>query len=566
MSRGRVARAIAVLVLVAAAGSCSSDDDGPDGGGDDAAGEPAETPERPVESRPLSAETEAWWAYDRPAEYGSVREAIDVEVEDGTPLDCSLIRPAGPDGAAAPGEFPGLVVEFTPYHVQRAGFEAEAAWFAERGYNGLICNVRGTGESGGTWGNAMSAQDRRDARDLVEWLAEQPFSDGRIGQFGESYGGQTSYGAAVEGAPSLRAVAPLQPPASLYDDAIYPGGIKSTERGTIDFWPPIGQSLSGGRIDPDAEFATNRDHPTFDDYWEERSFGGRYDDIEVPVLTVGGWEDGFFRSGTLANIEGAPDRTWAIYGPWPHMSPVRFAGCAFCLEDGLSPGVLLAWFDRWVMELEDVPVPDEPTFVSYEGPEGVGAGWRELSHWDPDGVEPLTLALGTGGTLAEPDSGAAAGSGATGPAGEVTFAQPGDPAAEGMSATFTTAPLTEDGVLVGRPTLTIEATLSGPDANLYAELLDVAPDGTPTVVNDGFLRASHRESHVEPSPVEPGEPVTFTFEVRADHHRFAAGHAVALRLSGGSAGTLVPNEEPVDVTITTGTGASTLTLPGVAGL
>ena len=558
MPRGRVVRAIAVLVLVgAAAGSCSSGDDGEgDGaGGDDA--EEAEAPERPVESRPLSPGTEAWWAYDRPAEYGSVRESLDVEVSDGTPLDCSLVRPAGPDGAPAPGEFPGLVVEFTPYHVQRASYEAEAAWFAERGYNGLICNVRGTGESGGTWRNAMSAQDGQDAHDLVEWLADQPFSDGRIGQFGESYGGQTSYGAAVEGAPSLRAVAPLQAPASLYDDAIYPGGIKSTERGTIDFWPPIGQSLSGGRIDPEAEFATNRDHPTFDGYWEERSFAGRYDDIEVPVLAIGGWEDGFFRSGTLANIEGALDRTWAIYGPWPHMTPVRFEGCGFCLADGLSPGVLLAWFDRWVMELEDVPVPDEPTFVSYEGPEGVGAGWRELSHWDADGVEPLTLALGADGSLAE-----AGGAGSAD--GEVTFAQPGDPAAPGTSATFTTAPLAEDRVLLGRPTLTLSATLSGPDANLYVELLDVAPDGTPTVVNDGFLRASHRESHVEPSPVEPGEPVTFTFEVRADHHRFAAGHAIALRLSGGSAGTLVPNEQPVDVTITTG--ASTLTLPGVTGL
>lgn len=119
-------------------------------------------------------------------------------------------------------------------------------------------------------------------------------------------------------------------------------------------------------------------------------------------------------------------------------------------------------------------------------------------------------------------------------------------------------------MLLGRPTLVVEASLSGPDANLYVELLDVAPDGTATRVNDGFLRASHREPHVEPAPVTPGEPTGFTMDVRADHHRFAAGHRVGVRLSGGAADTLVPNAEPVDVTITTGTAASTLTLP-VAG-
>ena len=569
---GQARAALLVLAVAAAAvGGCSSgSDNGDDPPPSSADGD--DTDAEPVTTGPLSAATEAWWAYDRPAEFETVRTGLDVDMSDGTPLDCSLLRP-GLDGAPAPGEFPGLVVELTPYVQMRSGFENEAAYFAERGYNALVCNVRGTGESGGTWGNAMSAQDGRDAYDLVEWLATQSFSDGRIGQFGESYGGQTSYGAAVEAPPHLRAVAPLQPPASLYDDVIYPGGIKTTEGGTVDFWPGIANGLSGGRIDTAAEYATNRQHPTFDDYWAERSFAGRYDAIEVPVLTVGGWADGFFRSGTLADIEGALDRTWAIYGPWTHSAPIRFPGCTICLPDGLESGVLLAWFDRWVMELPDIPVPDEPTFVSYEGPADVGEGWRELSHWDPTGAAPLTLALDTDlaltPTVEAGDSGEGGGSGedsGSGEAGTVAFHQPGDPAGPGASATFTTAALGDDQVLLGRPRLEIEATLSGDDANLYAELLDIAPDGTITTVNDGFLRASHRESHVTPSPVTPGEPTTFVVEIRADHHRFAAGHRIGLRLSGGAAATVTPNATPVDVTLATGDGASTLTLPHITGL
>lgn len=580
---GRAGFAVALLVVGAVACSGGSDDgsSADAGGADEGAGEGDGGDAEQVEARPLSAAVEAWWDYDRPAEFGAVTTPVQVTVTDGTRLGCSLVRPAV-DGAPAPGRHPGLVVELTPYAALRGGFEGEAAWFAERGYDGLVCNLRGTGASEGTWQHAMSPQDGRDAADLVEWLAAQPHSDGRIGQFGESYGGQTSYGAAVEAPPHLRAVAPLQPPGNLYDDVIYPGGIKATEGGPIDYWPGIAQGLSGGRIDPAAEYAVGREHPTFDGYWQERAFSGRYDDIEVPVLTIGGWLDGFFRSGTLTNIEGALDRTWAIYGPWPHLAPVAFPGCTACNADGLPPGVLLAWFDRWVMELDDVPVPDEPVFVSHEMPDG---GWRELSHWDPDGTGAEVLPLGPDGTLASPDADApgngpgddtsdddGAGDEAdnetgdepgddadSGAGGGASFRQPAEVGADGGSVTFTTEPLGDDAVLLGRAVLDLTATLDGPDANLHVELLDVAPDGTEARVNDGYLRVSHRESHEDPAPVTPGEPTGLTVEVWPAHHRFVAGHRIAVRVSGGSPAALVPNPTPVVVTIDVA--ASSLSFP-----
>jgi uncharacterized protein len=538
----------AVVAALAVVVGCTSDSDE-----DEHLVEPAG--DEPVDVGPLSPATEEWWAYDRPAEHESVLNSVDVEMRDGTPLDCSLVRPAS-DGDSLPGPFPGLVVEFTPYQALRESSEAVAAYFAERGYNALVCNVRGTGDSGGTWQHAMSAQDAEDAHDLVEWLAEQPFSDSNIGQVGHSYGGFTSYGAAVEQAPHLRAIAALQAPGSLYHDVIYPGGIKATEDGTIDNWPDLAFGLSGGSIDPDAEYEINRQHSTFDDYWQERSFHDRHDAIEVPVLAVGSWDDMYFRSGAIANIEGASDRTWAIYGLWPHLPPVRYPGCDVCLDDGLDPGIVLAWFDHWVIGLDDAPIPDDPTFVSYEGPDATGAGWRQVSRWDPTGVDPLTLDLSGDATLRA----------APGEGGPVTFSQPGDPEEPDAAATFTSEPLSEDRVLLGRPILDLEATLSAPDANLYVELLDVAPDGTTTTVNDGFLRASHRDSHTDPEPLEPDRPTRLVVEIRASHHRFATGHSIGLRISGGAEDTLVPNETPVDVSVDTANGASTLTLPGIAEL
>ncbi|MCK9899988.1 CocE/NonD family hydrolase [Frankia sp. Cpl3] len=523
----------------------------------------------------MSSTTRAWWGYTREATFASTRSTVSVPVADGTALDCSLLRPAT-NGAPAEGKFPGLVVEFTPYAELRTSYEGEAEYFVTRGYNSLICNVRGTGRSGGTWQNAGSAQDRKDARDLVEWLAAQPFSDGRIGMFGESYGGQTSYGAAIEQAPHLVAVAPLQSPASLYDDVIYPGGIKTTESGAIDNWPPTAQFLSQGRIDAAAEYATNRQHPTFDDYWQSRSFAGRYDRIKVPVLAMGGWIDGYFRSGTLANIEGALDRTWAVYGPWPHRSPIAFPGCTgLCDPAGLAPGLLLAWFDHWVKKLPAIPIPPRPTFVSYERPDAGGAGWREIVNYSPrNTVGTRTLSLTAEGTLSEQTTGQGTGTGSgvgvggasSAPAesaGAPTFHQPADPTAPGGSVTFRTAPLTEPRAVFGHPTLRLRASPSGSDANLYVELLDVAADGTTTLVNDGFLRASHRASHTSPTPVAVGAVTTFEIGIRANHYQFAAGHRVAVRISGGAANALTPNATPVDVTIVTGAEGSVLRLPTI---
>ena len=78
------------------------------------------------------------------------------------------------------------------------------------------------------------------------------------------------------------AIAPMQSPSSLYHDVVFPGGIKSTERGEIDNWPDIANLTTEGVVDADAEFAANREHPTFDGFWRDRSFVGCLDDALDP--------------------------------------------------------------------------------------------------------------------------------------------------------------------------------------------------------------------------------------------------------------------------------------------
>ncbi len=441
-----------------------------------------------------------------------------------------------------------------------------------RGYNALVPLLRGVGGSGGRWDHGSFRQAGRDAHDLVEWLAAQDFSDARVGMFGESFGGQTSYSCAVERPEHLVAIAPMQSPSSLYHDVVFPGGIKSTERGDIDNWPDIANLTSGGVIDADAEFAANRAHPAFDDFWRDRSFVDCLDAVTIPVLAIGGWNDLYFRSGTLANIEARPERTWVIYGPWPHFFPVALVEDAWSGTGGeaaellgstqqLSSGVLLAWFDHWVGRLPDVPVPVEPTFTSFEGPPGVGAGWRALDGWAPGGTAGATLLLGADGSLAADAGDHDAGD----HDGTVTFRESNTPDGQVDGLTFTSAPLVGDQVLLGHASLTFRATLDATDAHFYAELLDVDPDGEESLVNDGYLAASHRRSHVDPEPVAVGATVEYRVDIRAHHHRFRAGNRVGLRLGGGPPSKLTSPPAPVTVTMQTG-GTAHLWLPGFSAV
>jgi predicted acyl esterase len=188
--------------------------------------------------------------------------------------------------------------------------------------------------------------------------------------------------------------------------------------------------------------------------------------------------------------------------------------------------------------------------VSFEGPVGVGAGWQEIDGWTPDAKANFGLRLGADGTLTR-----------DGVDGTVGLRQPASPDDPSGRAAFESAPLTTDHVLLGRAEVQFAAQLDREEAHLYVELLDIAPDGSWTVVNDGFLAASHHRSHSSPEPVVTGEYLELTIGIRPHHHRFVAGHRVGLRLSSGDPAALTPPPAPVTVTIYTGQ-ATMLALPG----
>lgn len=483
-------------------------------------------------------------------------------MRDGITLGCDLHLPAR-DGRALPGRFPSIVYEVTPYAVNTVFYLEQGAYFASRGYSAITCNVRGTGRSGGSYPQMNQPAEQTDAYDLVEWVAAQQWSTGRVGQTGESYGGMMTYRAAASGAPHLAAVAPQQAPNDLYLDDIYPGGIPSAPI-SENWWPLLAQLSSYGRISSSRLYALQRRHPTRDAFWQQIAIDGVLDRITVPVLAFAGWRDPLFRDGSVRNYERLVARrgtaeTFLINGPWTHGEVINWRGCkliaAACANGGhLVPrGALLAWFDRWVAQRPEAPLPSAAV-TSFQGPAGLGDGWRERATVFPAATT-RTLTL-EGSALSDGAGGAAA-------AGVRRWtARPTDGLlGRAPTVDFTTTATAEPLDLTGRPTARLRVTSSGTDANLHAELRWIRPDGSAKAISDGWLRASHRASHEAPEPLEPGQPVDLTLTLDPLDLRLPAGSKLQLRLGSGSAQQVKPLSRPTTISVATGAGGSVLELP-----
>jgi len=133
----------------------------------------------------------------------TVAKGVMIPMRDGVRLRTDIYFPAR-NGVAVAGKFP-VIVERTPYGSFNA--EAWAAYFVPRGYIAIGQNVRGRHGSEGRW--FPLRDDVQDGYDTAKWIGEQPWSNGKIGTVGTSYGGGTQHAMALSGAPCLAAMVPV---------------------------------------------------------------------------------------------------------------------------------------------------------------------------------------------------------------------------------------------------------------------------------------------------------------------------------------------------------------------
>lgn len=267
---------------------------------------------------------------------------------------------------------------------------AHPIWFARHGFNVVIQDVRGRGDSQGDF--YPFRQEGADGADTIAWLRTRAESNGRIGMYGFSYQGATQLLAAAEQPAGLFCIAPGMTACDLYHGWFYQGGalrLASTLGWGLQLLKEEARRRklreASDRLEQAwAQLASQtsmlpiREHPAIHgeglpsyvldwldhdapgEYWSALDVSTRLDKILVPALHVSGWYDMFLRGsidGYLAlrksaGSEFAREHQYLLAGPWVHIPwGDRIGAMDFGPEAPVDTDtILLRWFDHWLKD------------------------------------------------------------------------------------------------------------------------------------------------------------------------------------------------------------------------
>ena len=532
-----------------------------------------------------------------------VSHSLYVPMRDGVRLAVLVSRPAI-RGKPAAGRFPVIwqgTVSITEPHPAAASKDPGYAGVPSlTAYGYVVVQVarRGNGQSFGIRRGYNDRTEDDDAYDVTEWLARQPWSNGRIGVYGCSNTGDAAMHAVTVRPPHLVAAFAGCFSFSKWD-AFHRGGIYAQWGTGIE--RTVEQDMKLEPVDGDASRtllheaalehqkgtplrALWRSMPyrdswsplTLSRFWYEGSISSYADALRhsgVAIYIEGGWHDELRDHGfiTLDNVPNAH----LLIGPWRHCQAPDFA----LLQE------IHRFFDTYVKGI-DTGLRREPAvhyFVQY-GPHG--GEWRSIDHWPPRASGTERLYFGASDALSpSPSREAIQRSFVVEKArncadGWGPFMQPCVTPGEGLL--FRTAPLVRTTEVTGHPVITLELQSDHDDAHVFAYLVDVAPDGSTAVVTEGRLKASlgalepapwslpgipwHRGWEQDAQPLVPGKTASLLFDLMPTSYVFAAGHRIGIAVMGSDWRESDPAPLGAKLTILSAPGAlSYLDVPVVRG-
>ena len=324
------------------------------------------------------------------------------------------------------------ILRRTPYNKETA--LDVARYFASHGYAVVFQDTRGRYKSEGVW--HMLNDDGKDGFDTCEWIGKQAWSNGRIGMYGTSYEGGTQHAIAMEKAPCLTTIIPVDAMSNLGYESMRNGGAFE-----LRFWNWIYRCSSmGSRQSRDPatavvlkEMNDNRKsylmnlplrrgttplklaseyedwlvegmkHGANDEFWVQNNitdYPERYKDM--PLYLVGGWYDSWGGNTTSNYMNLSPRIKGPVYlimGPWIHgMQGSSNHGQVSFGKDAAIPDPLawrLEWYDRWLKGIDNTVGRSAPfatpvrIFVmgsgdGHKGSDGLlyhGGFWRDEKEW-----------------------------------------------------------------------------------------------------------------------------------------------------------------------------------------
>jgi uncharacterized protein len=309
---------------------------------------------------------------------------VEIPMRDDVKLIGALFKPGNETGPIP------TIITITPYNIDT--YMDRAMFFARNGYAFLLVDCRGRGNSGGTF-FPNTTMDGRDAYDVIEWIARQPWSDGQVGMWGGSYAGFNQWAALKESPPHLKTIVPAGaahpgvdfpyvsniPYTYLMEYIAYVSGVTGNLKLFSDsaFWIEKYTELYRSHRPfkefdrivgiPSAVFQTWVSHPTPEPFFTATVPKAEdFRRFDIPILTITGIYD-TDQLGALAyyrlhqrygSTEGFA-KHHLIIGPWDHAgtrTPNRdVGGLRFgeaCLID--LNQLHLSWYD-WIMKKGEKP-------------------------------------------------------------------------------------------------------------------------------------------------------------------------------------------------------------------
>ncbi|HYL85885.1 MAG TPA: CocE/NonD family hydrolase [Candidatus Angelobacter sp.] len=485
---------------------------------------------------------------------------VKIPMRDGVKLNATVFTPHGQKDPVP------VIFTFTPYIGD--SYTDRAVYFAKHGYVYALVDVRGRGNSGGEFEPFVN--EARDGYDVVEWLAKQPYCNGKVTMWGGSYAGFDQWTVLKEFPPHLATIVPA---AAAHPGVDFPfqynifgpydmqwltftSGVTSNGSlfGNSSFWASKTREMYQAHSafqeydklvgNTSTVFQKWIKHPTPDAYYDAMvPSPEQYKKIALPILTITGHYDGdqpgaftFYKRHMQYGTAEAKAKHYLIIGPWDHAGTrtpkAEVGGLKFGAASLLDLNKLhTEWYD-WTLKGGAKPEFLKQRVAYYV----VGAEeWKYAETLEGISNASKTFYLGSNGgprdvfragTLYEGKPGA------MGAVDEWIYdpldTRPGatEPEEDPNSLTSqrSVINLFEEGVVYHSEPFAAATEISGfvkltawlrmdvVDTDLDVDLYEVLPDGGSVALTSATMRARYRESLREAKPVEPGKIEKYVFD------------------------------------------------------
>jgi uncharacterized protein len=316
--------------------------------------------------------------------------------------------------------------------------------FAREGYIVVYQDARGKFKSEGEFihhrpilEGPNEINESTDTYDTIDWLIKNvPNNNGRVGQWGISWGGWEVSQGMINAHPALKASSPQSPPQDQFlGDDHHSGGafqlmyafdwMSSNARarqaptdqppGHFNYGTPDGYDFFlrlGAAAHAKEYFADDvptwndyMTHGTYDEYWQSRNVPQHLKNINHPVLIVAAWFDaqdfyGPFRMYRAMEEYNPGNRTYLVLGPWlhggyAHMDGDSLGNISFGSKTGVyyREQIELPFFDYYLKDKGQMTLPRVQAFETGRNV------WHSLDRWPPKGTEELDLYFGADSKL-----------------------------------------------------------------------------------------------------------------------------------------------------------------------